>query len=222
MRATGLSTAAAAVALATVALASLTGCTPSADTAKTSATASPTRPAPQRPASAVPVDPANVSAWLVTWAGMGPLTIGGDVTAQTSAIPGFAKTIDQDGCVGHELAIAQTGTTQDGAQPTVTAVAKDGSATTAVRIQVADASDLGQAVSPTPKTSAGIGLGSTLDALRKAYPDLERSNSVSGGQRAYALGDGNGRYVDFVVNGDEFVTAIVVGGDDRVSSDLCD
>ncbi|KRC49593.1 hypothetical protein ASE16_12800 [Leifsonia sp. Root227] len=219
MRATGLSMAAAAAALV---LASLTGCTHSSDTAKTSAPASPTRPAPQKTASAVPVDPANVSAWLVTWAGMGPLTIGGDVTAQTAAIPGFAKTIDEDGCVGYELEPKQTGATPDGAQPTVTTVARDGSATTAVRIRVADASGLDQAVSPTPKTSAGIGLGSTLDALQKAYPDLERSNSVSGGQRAYALGDGNGRFVDFVVNGDDVVTAIVVGGDDRVSSDLCD
>lgn len=219
MRATGFGTAAAAAA---VVLAALTGCTPSSDTAKTSSPASPTRPAPQKPASAVPVDPANVSAWLVTWAGMGPLTIGGDVTAQTSAIPGFAKSIDEDGCVGYELETKQAGATPDGAQPTVTAVARDGGATTALRIRVADASGLDQAVSPTPKTSAGIGLGSTLDALRAAYPDLERSNSVSGGQRAYALGDGNGRYVDFVVNGDDVVTAIVVGGDDRVSSDLCD
>lgn len=219
MRATGFGTAAAAAAV--VVLASLTGCTPSSDTAKTSSSASPTRPAPQKPASAVPIDPANVSAWLVTWAGMGPLTIGADVKAQTSAIPGFTKSIDEDGCIGYELDAKQSGATPDGAQPTVTAVARDGAATTALRIRVADASGLGQAVSPTPKTSADIGLGSTLDALRAAYPDLERSNSVSGGQRAYALGDGNGRYVDFVVNGDDFVTAIVVGGDDRVSSDLC-
>ncbi len=219
MRATGFGPAAAAAA---VVLAALTGCTPASDTAKTSSPASPTRPAPQKTASAIPVDPANVSAWLVTWAGMGPLTIGGDVKAQTSAIPGFSKSIDEDGCIGYELETKQSGSTPDGAQPTVTAVARDGSATTAVRIRVADASGLDQAVSPTPKTSAGIGLGSTLDALRAAYPDLERSNSVSGGQRAYALGDGNGRYVDFVVNGDDVVTAIVVGGDDSVSSDLCD
>lgn len=219
MRVNGLTAVAAAV--AAVALATLTGCTSSADPTTSPAVASPTRPAPKNTPSAHPVDPADLSGWLVTWAGTGPLTIGGDVTAQTAAIPGFQNTFDQDGCFGYRLETQPTDATPSGTRIAVSTVAGTGRATSTVRIQAVDASGLDQPVTPTPKTSAGIGLGSTLDALKQAYPGLERSNSVSGGQRAYALGDGSGRFVDFVVNADGFVTELWVGGDDRVPSSIC-
>lgn len=223
MRVTGARAALAAAVAAAVVLTALTGCTAGGDDRERTATPTPGRPAPQQTPAAVAVNPADVAGWLVTWAGTGPLTIGGDIAAQGAAI-GSAESADDedDGCLVYELDTQPSHAEPAGTRLTVSTAAPDGRATAVVRIRAVDATDLDRPVTPTPKTSAGIGLGSTLDALQQAYPTLERSNRLPDGQRAYALGDGTGRFVDFVVNDGGFVTELWVASDDRVSSDLCD
>ena len=150
------------------------------------------------------------SSWLIGYTAIGPLTLQGQLADQATSTTAFTTTV-QDAC------------------PWVTALDK----TDFPSIWLTDPSDTGlvdQIVlqawgsAPTmaansPQTSAGIGIGATLDQVTGAYPDIEQND----GKYApfYSLPDGSGHWINFGLSADGLVDTIVVRDSAQIDSEYC-
>jgi hypothetical protein len=61
-----------------------------------------------------------------------------------------------------------------------------------------------------PKTSAGIGIGSTLDQLKSAYPGLTGETGIYGPDGLFSRSVGNGNFVSFEMDATGHVAQINV------------
>lgn len=139
------------------------------------------------------VDTADPSSWIVTTAGIGPLTLGGSqkaaavdaAAAYTVTAPGYDCPVD--------FYSPKSGS---GAPELVT------QAVTGDRIDLIMIGGLGTAApAETPKTPSGIGLGATKDELLATYPDIENLTVSSAGGavfgQTYGIEDAQGRWLTF-------------------------
>lgn len=172
----------------------------------------PAETAVQTPATPAPAE-LNLDdphSWVIDYTGIGPLTLQGKVTDEAASATTFTTTL-QDGC------------------PWVTALDK----TDFPSIWLPDPADTGvidqivlQAwgLAPTvaansPATTAGIGIGATLDQITAAYPDIEQND----GRYApfYSLPDGSGHWINFALSTDGVVDTIVVRDSAVMDSEYC-
>lgn len=144
--------------------------------------------------STVAVDPADVTTWTITTAGMGPIQRG---ASAEEVIAGLTTFTSEDYCPGR-VALSTDGAASlllvhpDGVDE-ISGVWANGRA------------DADGVVPASPSTAAGIGLGSTMDELTAAYPDLEPTNQPASSSYGYAVGDDASGYVNFLVENDVVV-----------------
>lgn len=197
--------------LAIAAVLALGGCAsstnePAQSTPEASASSPVATPSPT-PTQTGP-DLADPASWIVTFTGLGPIEVGATVESTVSVMSAF-QPATQEAC------------------PWVMAYAADGlpsvwlpdpQSTGAVGQIVLQAWGGPTTVSASPKTAQGVGVGSTLEALRAAYPDLTEQQ----GKYAvfYAVTDGAGHWINFAVT-DDLVDAIVVRDEARIDSEYC-
>ena len=164
------------------------------------------------PAAAAPVE-VNLDdphSWLIDYTGIGPLTLQGQLSDEAASATAFTSTL-QDGC------------------PWVTALDKadfpsiwlpDPSDTGVVEQIVLQAWGSAPTVAAnSPQTSAGIGIGATLDQIEAAYPDIEQND----GRYApfYSAPDGSGHWINFALSTDGLVDTIVVRDSALMDSEYC-
>jgi hypothetical protein len=152
-------------------------------------------------------DPADPSTWLITFDGIGPLTVGGSlVEEKPSMLVRYSDTTD-DTCpvAGFSLegfadVIAQIDTDLD---------------------TIHSVSAISYIPEPlkAPVTEAGIGVGSTVEELLTAYPNITETGQFFP-TTGYGLSDGAGRWIAFSVM-DDLVTVITVGPSDRTPYEFC-
>lgn len=178
----------------------LTGCTGPAEAERTPpVTATPlvlptasTEPAPT-PTAPPPADPADVSTWIVSRGGIGPIQRGAAYPAVLDDVSGFDAA---EICTG----IVQL--TSESSKPIVLALTDDGSQVRGVWYN----GWAGEAeAAPSPKTESGIELGSTLDELQSAYPDLVLNGQTGASSYAYGVGDDVDGWINFVIADDAVV-----------------
>jgi hypothetical protein len=211
--------------LATIALvtAALTGCTapggdadaPSAAGLQNNPTDNPpaaTEVENSPPATPAPLDVTDPGSWGISFDGIGPLTMGGQLSEEQAFMSAFTKEFEES-C---QLAIFRAESAPDilaaarYADTTDTIVATSWVASTAVAAR-------------SPKTAEGIGVGSTLSELLEAYPDIIKLVPRYPGFDEYALSNGNGRWIHFSMSPDgaEYVVGIAVNTLDSPSNEIC-
>ncbi|ARC57601.1 hypothetical protein AS850_11015 [Frondihabitans sp. 762G35] len=172
--------------------------------------------------SAVPADPTagvgDPSSWLITTAGIGPLTLGGKQTLEAAKTTG-SYTVTAPGYV----CPVNFYTPRSSADPNLS--------TEAVRNDTIDSIQIGEVgtepSSSTPRTPSGIGLGSTRAELLATYPDIESLSTSSATPATSTFGetfgiqDGQGRWLSFILDDHGHVGEIDVTYTKGRSGEFC-
>jgi hypothetical protein len=175
-----------------------------------SATADPTaEPAPSTPVVAEPnLD--EPSTWLIDYTSVGPLALADRLSDETASMAAFSTTI-QEACPW-ETAFEKTDF------PSIWI--PDPSASGIVDQIVLQAWGSAPTVAAnSPQTSAGVGIGATLDELTTAYPDIEENDGLYA--PFYSLPDGSGHWINFGLSADGIVDTIVVRDSPKIDSEYC-
>ena len=176
------------------------GPTPSASPAPTTSTPTPT------PAAQSLDDPTS---WGIGFTGIGPLSVGDDIADAAESMTAFTSTV-YDGCPS-VVAYGRTGF------PTVLIPDRLGTGVVE-QLVLQGGADSASLAAVSPRTDAGIGIGSTLDDLMTAYPEVTFQDDPFTAH--YALPDDNGNWINFVLS-DDVVTDIVVRASPVVAKEYC-
>lgn len=163
---------------------------PKATPGTSTSPSSPTQPAP----STTAINPTDPSTWVITFTGIGPLTIGGDKAAQIAKVTTYSEHGGPTTCPAKFLTAAKG--------PTL--IVAD--YTTPGRNDVLSVAGVIGASSPataygrfSPATDKGIRLGSTLAQLKSAYPGIANTGSYGPDWTYYGLASGT-HHMNFTVH----------------------
>lgn len=159
-------------------------------------TPTPTATPTPTPTPTSTMDPADPSTWTIGFDGVGPVTLGPTPAEQRATLPAFSDETEPI-CVD-ELA---TLTSPAGLRFTFVLAADGSGRTAAIEFGNLGTSGADDRAS-TPRTTQGIGVGSTLDELLTAYPGIAQTSSYNGSSFTYALTDGRGRWIAFMLIND--------------------
>jgi hypothetical protein len=184
-----------------------------------STTASPTadptaEPAPSTPvateptADAVPLDAPQ--SWLIGFTSVGPLTVGDQISAARGAMTAFTGT-SLDGCPS-VVAYDRTDS------PTILIPDRPGTGIVE-QVVLQGGADPAALAAGSPHTTEGIGIGSTLDAVLTAYPDITHQDDRF--TPHWAVTDGGGNWINISVGDDDVVNGIVVRASPVVAKEYC-
>lgn len=207
-----LASMATALSTAVIVVFALTGCaSPGEALAGEPTPAQPTPPPTPTSSEPAPpaVDPADVTTWAITAAGIGPIERGASYPEVIAGLPAFEVS---EWCAG----VAEL--SAEGTAPLLVVRAEGGEEISAV--WVTGRADEAGAVPASPATEAGIVLGTTMDELAAGYPDLQQVNQVGENSFGYAAGDDANGYVNFIVE-DEVVVTIGVRDRAGVPKEFC-
>jgi hypothetical protein len=217
------------IALAVLVVAALAGCTTAASQAGGStmepspvppsaeSTSSAEEPTPSTEATpseepgaapAVP-DPADVTGWEVSAAGIGPIERAAAFPGDTEQLTTFTTSEVCPGVVTFS---------KDAAAGLLVTLTAGGSQISTVWVTGRPGED--GTVPASPVTAAGIRLGSTGDELAAAYPDLVSVVQIGADAFGYAVGDDSAGWIDFVVEGD-IVTTMGASEVPRAPKEFC-
>ncbi|TFC84880.1 hypothetical protein [Cryobacterium sp. TMT4-31] len=180
---------------------------PAAGAASTAPTETPVPSATPAPAEPNLDDP---SSWLIDYTAIGPLTLHGQLADQAASTTAFTTTV-QDGCPWV--------TALDKADfPSIWLPDPAGTGVTDQIVLQAWGSEATVAAN-SPQTSAGIGIGATLDQVTAAYPDIEQNDGTYAPY--YSLPDGSGHWINFALSSAGLVDTIVVRDTALMDSEYC-
>jgi hypothetical protein len=181
-------------------------------------------PAPTETATpAAPVvpamDPGDPSTWIIGDGAVGPLQLSAPIEDAEASVPGM--TVDDGGwCRSAAF----------GDSPQIYAIVppgpQPGDPVQLIYVAVTGGVDRPDPAiaAKSPKTEAGIGIGSSLDELQAAYPGIQPAgNLVEGDQQPfYALPQSDGSWVTLDMSGDgSAVMDIVVSRQSRTPKEFC-
>ncbi len=180
--------------------------------AQASETPSVTPTATTTPTPTATVDLADPSSWLITFDGVGPLTLGGKIDDETADMAAFTES-SNDFCPVKMFSKDKAPRIQ--IRPTA-----DG----AIDLIALGAETFGTPVADveagSPKTEAGIGIGATLPQLESAHPGVVQTGTYGEPRTYYGLSNGADRWIVFTIR-DGVVDAIGVSGDPILPSEYC-
>jgi hypothetical protein len=208
---------------AAVALLLLAGCAPtpepqpsseaiSSATASATPTSTPTltpTPSPTPTVAPVPLDPADPSTWVIGFDSVGPLVPGMTPDAALAAAVGYESS-SYEGC---RVVFADR---EGYPSLALTYWPDDVINRIIVRSKEATAATL----ATSPKTEAGIGVGSTASEFGAAYPDAQVLIDHGESFRVFAVGNNAGRYLVLALT-DNIVGSIDVTSEPTFAYELC-
>ena len=197
---------------AAAALGFLTGCTASTTGPAPGTTASP-RPT-MTPTDTPEAHPAEPTTWVISDAGIGPVSLGGDFAATLEALPGTWKNDEvcswtawwnaEDSSYGLFFV---RGTESDTAPIDEISV-------------YSSADDFGSVEGP--RTAEGLGVGATTDDVLAAYPDAEEGTAeIGSGTWVRLPGDAEGHVFFQFREGEDMASSIVVTSREEPSYEVC-
>ena len=201
-------------------IAVLVACTACSATQSSGAsTTAPTAPQSEAPTptatpTAEPLDPADPSSWTIDFAGVGPLTRGGSISAES---PGMSAFVDGSNTEACSLVVFDA-LAED--VPDIFAV-PGADLDTSDELVVSGNGKPAPFVTGSPTTEAGIGIGATEGELIAAYPEVASEPGPSPDTLKYSVTDGAGGYINFTVDPSRLVESIAISGSDLIPYEYC-
>lgn len=173
-------------------------------------TPDPPRPTP---AASPAVDPDDPGTWVITFDGLGPVQLGSSFDEQRQLLPAFDDITDAL-CTARNLDLQAP----SGFRFRSVGGADESTGTAAITFGNGG-SEFADDQSTTPKTAAGIGLGSTKEELLAAYLDIELTGMYQSEiYPYYGITDGNGGWIVFALI-DDVVSSIQVANESDLPSE---
>ncbi|TFC00038.1 MULTISPECIES: hypothetical protein [unclassified Cryobacterium] len=174
-------------------------------------TAAPTS-APTVTATAAPLNLNDPSSWIIGFSGVGPMVLGADLTSTKESMTAFSQTL-WDECPSRSVV-----TFAEAGSPSFVIADQGGDGIIQQVVVQTGESAAGSATS-SARTSAGIGIGATLDQLTIAYPAITYQDAGTPIAQ-YARASGEGKWIHFVVLEDK-VSQIIVSPQAGIAKELC-
>lgn len=178
-------------------------------------TATPTPAAPVVP----PMDPGDPSTWIIGDGAVGPLQLSASIEDAEANVPGLTADAGE---------VCRSALFGDVPQIIVIVPPGPQASDPVHLIYVSVAGELDRPdpaiAAKSPKTKAGIGIGSSLEELQTAYPGIQPAgNIVEGNQQPfYAIPQNDGSWVTLDMNGDgSAVRDIVISRQARTPKEFC-
>lgn len=192
----------------------LTGCVPAPSTPGfvegTPGPSASASPAPNADPEGAVADPAQPSTWTIGFDAVGPIVLGTPSTEQHAVLAAFEPEVAGDGC-GLDFV-----STPSGLRVGTGESAADGVTSVVLNAEVPAQVGAG------PHTANGIGIGSTIDDLVKAYPDARKTSDMGEALITYAVTDASGHSIVFGAwRTDPAIATIQVGTGDRITAEGC-
>jgi hypothetical protein len=167
--------------------------------------------APTPTPTPIAVDLTDPSSWVIDFTGVGPLAIGQAISETDQSTTAFTVSGVFDSCPSPIRSFDRPGFPN-----LVIAGSSDDGLIELIALEGGPASSEYTATSP--RTSAGIGIGATLDELKTAYPAITYQDDHF--TPHYALSDGNGNWINFAVF-EGLVNKIVVRPMPVIPREIC-
>lgn len=212
----------AAGAAAAIGILLLAGCAGAPDAPSSSPAPTPpettatTEPSPDPVPTSAPeptADPADLSSWVISEDGIGPIGIGADFDAVLAELPD-AWTTDAENC-------SWTAWLNEGSRQQYFVRPSDGSSNGVQIVSVADWEE-NPSADDAPKTTDGLSIGSTRDEILMAYPEAVESTTSIGEYTLLALPSAGEATVFFQFRADaEQASAVTVTTGEEPPYEVC-
>ena len=207
------------VAVAAIGLLLLSGCArqgpdapimnPTSSVGPTASTTAPT-PTPTPTPPKLAMDLADPASWIIGFTSVGPLVIGDNISATDRLMTAFSSSAVFEGCP------SILSFDRPGFPNLVIADSSDNGLVELIALEGGPTSSDFTATSP--RTTAGIGIGTTLDELKTAYPAITYQDDHF--TPHYTLTDGNGNWINFATS-EGLVNKIVVRPMPVIPREIC-
>jgi hypothetical protein len=159
--------------------------------------------------SPAPVDGNDPDSWVIDFSGVGPLKLGDPIAQAEESAPAYTREPNES-CPPVVFLVAE-------GFPSITV--PDPYASRVIEFIAVGDMDPQIVANTAPRTSAGIGIGATLEELRATYPDLSERQVID--RTHYFVTDGSGSWITFQLDEQGLVDSVTVSADPDLPSEYC-
>jgi hypothetical protein len=171
-------------------------------------------PAPSGTATAEPLDLDEPASWTIDFSGVGPLTLGGSISAERVDMTAFSDDSQPEACALVVFSALAEDVPDIWAQPGTDPDVSD-------VLVVTGNGEPAPFVIGSPTTATGIGIGATEGELLEAYPEIASKPGPNPESLTYSVTDGAGGYINFAVDPSKLVESIAISDQSVIPYEYC-